>query len=104
MRLKVWRPSSSYPHLGINGHCGIVHTMNTTDLFHIILSVGSIIALGCLIFTTIYLVKALKSFRNLIDDADNIAIGIKSGIKLKALAALPALLITLVSKIIRQRR
>lgn len=84
--------------------CGIVHFMNSSDFLQITLGIGFIILVSCIIFTTIFLVKALKSIRNLVDDADNIAMGIKGGLKLKALAALPALLITLVSKIIRKRR
>ena len=78
--------------------------MNSQDFLQITLGVGFIILVSCIIFITFYFVKVLKSFRDLLDDADNIAMGIKNGIKLKALAALPALLIALISKTIRKRR
>ena len=78
--------------------------MNPADLLYLVLGIGFVIIVACIIFVTIYFVKALKSVRDLIDNADNIAMGIKNGMKLKALATLPALLIALISRTIRNRR
>lgn len=53
----------------------------------------------CAVFTTYYFVQALKSITQLSDDLDETARSLKNKVQLKALAAIPALLIALAGKL-----
>lgn len=57
-----------------------------------------------LIYTSYYFVKALKSIINVLNNLEDASESIKETVKLKVLAAVPALLIALASKLIRKRR
>lgn len=59
---------------------------------------------ACVVYVSFYLVQALKSVTNLSDDIDEIALNIKNKVALKALTAIPALLVSLVGKVIKKKR
>lgn len=73
----------------------IIGTMNTTqDVLNILLTLGVLIITVCVVYITYYLVQALRSVTNLANSLG----------KVKVLAAIPALLIALASKIIKKGR
>lgn len=59
---------------------------------------------ACVVYVSFYLVQALKSITNLSDDLGEIALNIKNKVALKVLAAIPALLVSLVGKVIKKKR
>lgn len=78
--------------------------MTTQDVLNIVLIIGFLIITGCVVYFTYYFVQALKSVTNLTDSIDETAENIKNKIQMRALAALPAILISLASKIVKKRR
>lgn len=78
--------------------------MESQDILNVFLILGFLIITACFVFATFYFIQALKSVTNLADDLDDLTQNIKSKIQLKALSAIPALLIALVSKVIKKRR
>lgn len=78
--------------------------MNMQDVFYTILVIGIITIVICAVYTTYFFVKALKSITNLLSDVEEAAQNVKNGLKIKALAAIPAILLSIASKIIRKRR
>lgn len=78
--------------------------MNTTDTLNILLIIALFIITACIVYATYYFGQALKSITALSDDLDEIAQGIKDKVRLKALAAIPALLVALVGRIIKKKR
>lgn len=78
--------------------------MDTTNILRIVLTLGWVIVVVCAVYITYYFVNALKTFQKFINHADNVAEVIKDGLKLKALAAIPALLVALTGKAIRKKR
>ena len=78
--------------------------MNTQDTLNIFLILGIMVISTCAVYISYYFVQALKSVTNLSDDLDEIALNIKNKLGLKVLAAVPALLVSLVGKIIRKKR
>ena len=73
----------------------IIGTMNTTqDILNILLTLGVLIITACVVYITYYLVRALKSITNLANSLGRV----------KVLAAIPALLIALASKILKKGR
>ena len=78
--------------------------MNSQDVFYTILVIGIITIVVCAIYTTYYFVNALKSITNLLTNVEEAAQNVKDGLKIKALAAIPAILLSLASKLIRKRR
>ncbi len=84
---------------------GIIGLVNTVqDFLNIILAVGLLVIAVCTVYISYYLVKALKSVTNLSDSLEDTAQGIKDKIQLKALAAIPALLVAIAGKIIKKKR
>lgn len=59
---------------------------------------------ACIVFVTYYFIQALKSMAQLTDDLDEIAQNLKNKLQMKALAAIPALLVALAGKVIRGKR
>lgn len=78
--------------------------MESQDILNVFLILGFLIITACFVFATFYFVQALKSITNLADDLDGVTQSIKDKVALKTLAAIPALLIALVSKVIKKRR
>lgn len=78
--------------------------MNTQDVFYTILIIGIITFVVCVIFTTYYFIKVLKSITNLLSDVEEAAQNVKNGLKIKALAVIPAIILALAGKLINKRR
>lgn len=84
---------------------GIITPVNTTqDFLNIILIIGFFVITVCIVYVSYYLVQALKSVTNLSDSLEDTAQGIKDKIQIKALAAIPALLVAIAGKIIKKKR
>lgn len=81
----------------------IIVMINTQDILNILLGIGVLIVAVCIIFTTYFLVRALKSITNLTDSLESTAQDIKSKLQMRVLLTIPALLIGLVNKIFRKR-
>lgn len=79
--------------------------MNTDQNYlNIALAVGILVITICIAYVSYYLVQALKSITNLSTSLEDTAQGIKDKIRLKALAAIPALLVAIIGKIIKNKR
>lgn len=84
---------------------GIIVIVNTVqDFLSIILAVGFLIITVCIVYVSYYLVKALKSITGLSDSLEDTTQGIRDKIQMKALAAIPALLVAIAGKIIKKKR
>ena len=84
---------------------GIITLVNTAqDFLNIILAIGFLVITACTVYVSYYLVKALKSITSLSDSLEDATQGIKDKIQLKALAAIPALLVAIAGKIIKKKR
>lgn len=79
-------------------------TVNTQDTLNIFLIIALFVITSCAVFATVYFVQALKSITQLSDDLDETAQNLKNKLQLKALAAIPALLVALASKVIKRKR
>lgn len=77
--------------------------MTSQDGLNLILAAGFLIITACIVYVAFYLVQALKSIRNLSESLDETTQNIKDKIQLKALAAIPALLIALIAKLLKKR-
>lgn len=78
--------------------------MNTQEILNTLLVLGFLVITACVVFVTYYFIQALKSITQLADDLNETTQSIKDKVQMKALAAIPALLVTLVSKVIRRKR
>ena len=78
--------------------------MNTQDALNIFLILGVMVITFCAVYISYYLAQALKSVTNLSDDLDEIALNIKNKVAIKALAAIPSLLVALVGRVIKKKR
>lgn len=78
--------------------------MNSQDLLNIFLIAGLIVIVTCFVFLTYYFVQALKSITQLSDDLGESAQSLKNKLQLKALAAIPAVLVALVGKLLKRGR
>jgi len=74
------------------------------DFLNIILAIGFLVITACIVYVSYYFVHALKSVTNLSDSLEDTIQGIKDKIQLKALAAIPALLVAIAGKIIKKKR
>lgn len=79
-------------------------SMSTQDLLNLALSLGFIVITICVVFITFFLIQALKSISSAAEGISDTTQSIKEKIQMKALAAIPALLLGLASKIIKKRR
>ena len=70
--------------------------MNSQDLLNIFLILCLLIITACILYTTYYFVKAVKSVNNLTDD-------LKGKVGLRALTALPSIMIALAGKFFKRR-
>lgn len=79
--------------------------MNTDQNFlNIALVVGILVVTICIVYVSYYLVQTLKSIANLSVSLEDTAQNIKDKISLKVLAAVPALLVAIIGKIIKNKR
>lgn len=78
--------------------------MATQDLLNPILTIGIIVITICFVFITFYLVQSLKSISNMASDISDATQSIKEKLQMKALSAIPALLVALAGKIIKRKR
>lgn len=82
---------------------GIIWVVNTQEIINAALVIGLLTLAVCVIFITYYLIKALKSITTLADSLQDTTQEIRSKLQLKFLAAIPALMFTLASKIFKKR-
>lgn len=78
--------------------------MNTQDILNTILIIGLIVTVTCIAFVSYFLVKALKSITDLTDSLQATTQSIKDKIQMKLLTAIPALIMGLISKILKRGR
>ena len=78
--------------------------MNTQDLLNLSLALSFIVITTCIVFITIFFVQALKSISTMASDVSDTTQSIKEKVQMKALAAIPALLVAIAGKIIRRKR
>lgn len=78
--------------------------MNIQDALAIFLIIFLVITTFCIVLLTFFLVQALKAITQLSDNIEDAANNLKSKFQLKAFATIPALLVSLASKVIRKRR
>ena len=78
--------------------------MTTQDILNIFLIISLFIFITCVLFTTYFLIQALKAVTNLAEDLKNTTQGFKDRLNLKVLAAIPSVFVALLSKIIRRGR
>lgn len=78
--------------------------MTTQDLLNITLSIGFIVITICLALLTLFFIQALRSIANMAEDISDTTQSIKDKIQMKALAAIPAILVALATKIIKRKR
>lgn len=78
--------------------------MDTKDILNIIFIFGVIIVTACALYITYYLVQTLKSLTQLTNDLDETAENIKSKLQMKILATIPAILVSLVGRILKKKR
>ncbi len=78
--------------------------MATQDLLNLILTLGIIVITTCFVFITFYFVQSLKSISNMASDISDATQSIKEKLQMKALSAIPALLVALAGKIIKRKR
>lgn len=74
------------------------------DTLNIFIILSIFIVTTCIVFVTYYFIQALKSMAQLTDDLDEVAQSLKNKVQMKALAAIPALLVALAGKVIRRKR
>lgn len=78
--------------------------MSTQDTLNIFLILALFLIVSCFVYITYYFVRALKSFSALADNLDETAQSIKNKLQMKALAAIPALVVALIGRVIKKRR
>ncbi len=78
--------------------------MSTQDFLNIFLAIGFIVITICVVYASYYFVQALKSITDLTENIDETTQSIKDRLQMKALAAIPALLVSLVARIIKKKR
>lgn len=74
--------------------------MSIQDIIGLILATGFIVIAACVVFVTVYLIKALKSITSLADSLQNTTEDIREKIQNRFLSAIPAIFISLASKFI----
>ena len=78
--------------------------MSTQDILNLVLAIFLLVITTCTVLLTYYLIQALKAISALADNLEDTTQSIKDKIQMKALSAIPALLVTLASKIIKRKR
>lgn len=78
--------------------------MSLKDILDVSLVTGIVIAVICIVYITVYLIRVLKSVTDLSDTLTDTTLDIKDKLQRNALATIPALLIALIGKVIKKRR
>ena len=78
--------------------------MSTQDILNLVLIIFLLVITSCIILLTFYFIQALKAISALADNLEDTTQSIKDKIQMKALSTIPALLVTLASKIIKRKR
>lgn len=78
--------------------------MNTQDILSLFAILAIFIITACVVLITFYLISALKSVNQLAEDLDETVQGVKNKLSLKALSAIPALIVAVASKVIKKKR
>ncbi len=74
------------------------------QMLYTFLIIALLIVTTCIVFITYYMIQALKSITTLAENLIETTEGLKNKVGLKALAAIPPILVALVGKIIRRGR
>lgn len=74
------------------------------QLIYTLLIIALIIVTSCVVLITYYMIQALKSITVLAENLIETTEGLTNKVGLKALAAIPPILVALVGKIIRRGR
>lgn len=77
--------------------------MATQDLLNIFLIIGFIIITICIVALTFYFIQALKSIQILAENLKDTTQSVKEKLQLRALAAIPALLLGIIGRFLRKR-
>ncbi len=78
--------------------------VNTQDILNTFLILAIIIVTGCVVFMTYFFIQASKSVLNLADHLIDTTNGFRDKVGLKVLAAIPAILVSLIGRIIKKGR
>lgn len=78
--------------------------MSTQDVLNIFLILALFIITSCVVYVSYYFVQVLKSMMNITENVDQATESIKNTLQMKALAAIPALLVALVGKVMKKGR
>lgn len=78
--------------------------MSAQDTLNLFLIIGLLVFISCMVFTTYFLVQALRAITRLAEDLKETTEGFKGKVGLKMLAAIPSVILALVSRIIKIKR
>lgn len=78
--------------------------VNSSDTLNLFLIIGVITITGCMVFLTYFFIQALRSIQNLSEHLIDATQGLKDRVGLKAIAAIPAVLVALVGKLLKRGR
>lgn len=78
--------------------------MSTQDILNTVLAAGFLFITLCILVIAYFLIKALKAVTDLANSLTNTAEGLRDNIKIRVLTAVPALIVSLISKFIKRGR
>jgi hypothetical protein len=78
--------------------------MEVREILNIFLILGIITITVCFVAITYFIIQTLKVVQNLADHLIETTAGLKDKIGLKALAAVPPILVTLIARLIKRGR
>ena len=78
--------------------------VNTQDIVSIFLIIFLVMMTVCIAFLSYFFVQALKAITRMADNIEQTSEDIKRKLQMKALAAIPAILVSLASKVIKRKR
>lgn len=77
--------------------------MSTQDFLNLFLILALVVFISCIVFTTFFLIQALKAVTSLAEDLKETTQGLKDKAGIKMLAAVPAVLVALLGRILKRR-
>lgn len=78
--------------------------VNTQDILNIFLILGIITVTSCVVFMTYFFIRTLRAVQDLADHLVDTTENLRNKVGLKALAAIPPILVALIGKFIRRGR
>ena len=78
--------------------------MAVQDILNLSLIIFLLVITTCVALLTFYFIQALKAISSLADNLEDTTQSIKDKLRMKALTAIPALLIALASRVIKRKR